>query len=140
MSPAAAPPSQGRYVPARRHGRLIFTAGMTPRQNGVLTAIGPVALSAPLDTYRDAVVLACSNALAAARSVLAPGEHLSAVLSLTVYVTAEPGFVAHSQIADFASAYLATELGEAGVASRAAIGVASLPGNAPVEIQLIASV
>ena len=134
------PPPQGLYAPARRLGQLIFTAGMTPRRDGVLIAVGPIRLSAPVESYRDVVVLACANALAAARSLLTPGESLSAILSLTVYVAAEPGFVAHSRIADFASAFLAAELGESGVASRAAVGVASLPADAPVEIQLIAAV
>ena len=49
-------------------------------------------------------------------------------------------FQAHSSVADYASEYLFERMGNAGIASRAAIGVASLPGNAPVEIQLIAAV
>ena len=134
------PIPQGLYRPAVRHGTLIFTAGMTPRRDGVLKFLGPVAADAdPLD-WRDAVVLACRNALSAAQAQLTPGERLSGIPSLTVYVAAEPGFTAHSRLADFASEFLKSELGAAGIGSRAAIGVASLPGNAPVEIQLIAAV
>lgn len=134
------PIPQGLYRPAVRHGTLIFTAGMTPRLDGVLKFVGPVTADAdPLD-WRDAVILACRNALAAAQAQLAPGERLSAVPSLTVYIAAETGFTAHSRLADFASEFLQSELGAAGIGSRAAVGVASLPGNAPVEIQLIAAV
>ena len=53
------------------------------------------------------------------------------------YVNAEQGFQLHSKLADFATEYLCGELGEEGVAARAALGVASLPGEAPVEIQII---
>lgn len=53
---------------------------------------------------------------------------------------AAPGFTKHSALADFASALLEARLGARGIGSRAAVGVASLPGNAPVEIQLIAAV
>jgi enamine deaminase RidA (YjgF/YER057c/UK114 family) len=136
----APPPPQGLYLAATRHGGLIFTAGMTPRLDGVLQSSGPVAADADPARYRDAVVLAARNALSAASARLAPGEHLSAILSLTVYVAAEPGFTAHSRLADFASEFLRAELGEHGVGSRAAVGVLTLPGNAPVEVQLVAAV
>lgn len=143
MTPApvhGAPVPQGDYVPARRSGKLIVTAGMTPRRDGQLMFLGPVRSDAAVEDHHEAVVLACSNALAAARNMLAPGEELDAILSMTVYVAAEPGFAAHSRLADAASAFLRQELGEAGVSSRAAVGVATLPGGAPVEIQLMAAV
>jgi len=134
------PTPQGDYVPARRHGDLIFTSGMTPRRGGLLTIHGPIRSDLPLDHYRDAVTLACSAALFAARGALADGEHISAILSLTVYIAAEATFTSHSRLADFASEYLRSELGAEAIGSRAAIGVAMLPGNAPIEIQLIAAV
>lgn len=134
-----APPPQGDYVPAKRHGALIFTSGMTPRRDGVLQLTGPVKADAPLETWRDAVVLAAGNALVAARSVLAKDETIGSVLSLTVYIAAEPGFTAHAKLADYASEFLRAELGENGVGTRAAVGVATLPGGAPVEVQVIFS-
>lgn len=134
------PVPQGDYIPAKRHGGIIFTSGMTPRRNGELMFTGPVRHDTPMDDYRAAVVPACSNALAAARGVLDEGESISAILSLTVYIVAEPGVTAHSRLADFASQYLRGELGPDGIGSRAAVGVATLPGNAPVEIQIVAAV
>lgn len=130
------PIPQGKYVPATRSGSLIFTAGMTSRKNGVLILSGRVKADEPLETYREAVYQAADNALAAALNKLNPGESIR-VLSLTVYVNAEDGFTVHSKLADFATDYLCEKLGDAGVAARAALGVASLPGNAPVEIQII---
>ncbi len=132
--------AQGLYVPASRHGSLIFTAGMTPRQDGVLQFTGPVAEADDPEQHRAAVVLACRNALIAARSLLRPGETISGIMSMTVYIAAGAGFTRHSRIADLASEWLVSELGPGGMGARAAVGVATLPGNAPVEIQLVAAV
>ena len=132
------PVPQGNYVAAKRHGDLVHTSGMTPRDNGVLMFTGRVNPSAPLESYQAAVELATKNALTAARLLAAPHERVAGVLSLTVYIAVEPDFTAHARLADFASAYLQRELGDEGIGCRAAVGVASLPGNAPVEIQLVA--
>lgn len=134
------PIPQGKYVPASRFGSLIYTAGMTPRNNGVLILAGKIRASEPVDIYRDAVRQAAANALTAARNALMEQERLEKVVTLTVFINADEEFTAHARLADFASEYLYEELGGAGIGSRAAIGVASLPGNAPVEIQLIAAI
>ncbi|KGJ02635.1 Enamine deaminase RidA, house cleaning of reactive enamine intermediates, YjgF/YER057c/UK114 family [Paracoccus halophilus] len=139
-APHPAPVPQGDYVPATRHGALIFTAGMTPRLDGKLVHQGLIRKDTPIETCRDAVILACGNALQAARGKLAEGERIAAILSMTVYIAAEEAFTAHSRLADFASEFLRARLGEAGIGSRCAVGVATLPGNAPVEIQLVAGV
>lgn len=136
-SASSNPLPQGNYVLARRHQSLVFTAGMTPRREGKLVATGKVSAERPVESYRNIVELACANALAATRGVLRNHEQLVFVLSLTVYIATEDDFEKHSQVADFASDYLYRELGEAGIGSRVALGVATLPGNAPVEIQLV---
>ncbi|GAB3802580.1 RidA family protein [Virgibacillus kimchii] len=134
------PVPQGKYVPASRFGNIIYTAGMTPRKNGVLLQSEKVKTTEPLSTYKSAVIQAAANALAAAENTLAAGERLEQILLLNVYVNAEDTFQEHTSLADYASAYLFETLGDAGIGSRAALGVASLPGNAPVEIQLVAGV
>lgn len=132
------PIPQGKYVPATRFGALIFTAGMTSRKNGILLFDKKVRKDAAIEDYREAVEQAADNALAAAQKQLKDSEHIKQILSLSVFINAETGFTAHSKLADFASEYLCRQLGGAGgIAARAAIGVASLPGNAPVEIQMI---
>ena len=139
MRKEANPIPQGKYVPATRFGQLIYTAGMTPRKNGVLMMEGKLGQAANLEDYREAVVQAAKNALTAARNKLNEGEALAQILSITVYVNAEADFTGQSKLADMASEYFCEELGEAGVGSRAAVGVASLPGNAPVEISIVAA-
>ena len=133
----ANPIPQGKYVPATRFGDLICTAGMTPRKHGQLIQTGRVEKDAPLENYKEAVRQAADNALTAARNQLAEGERIVRVLSMAVYVNAEDGFTAHAKIADFASDYLSEELGDASPMARVSIGVATLPGNSPVEIQLM---
>lgn len=140
MTKTANPIPQGNYAPATRFGELIYTAGMTPRNNGVLMKEGKIRLDDQLEDYREAVRQAAANALTAAKNKMEEGEHIVQILSITVYVNAEDGFTRQSKIADLASDYFCEELGEAGVGSRAAVGVASLPGNAPVEISLVVGV
>lgn len=132
------PVPQGKYVPATRFGDVIFTAGMTPRKNGVLLQTGKIGLEDEIEVYEDAAHQAARNALTAAKNQLRADEQIAQILSITVYVNAEDGFTKQSKIADFASEYFCEELGMAGVGSRAAVGVSSLPGNAPVEISIVA--
>lgn len=134
------PIPQGDYIAARRHDNLIMSAGMTPRQNGELLYKGRICKCDSIEKYKEAVQLACANALNAVLSNIKSDEELACILHLIVYINADAEFEAHSRIADLASAYLKSQIGDIGVASRAAIGVASLPGNAPVEIQIFAGV
>ncbi|MDO5715983.1 MAG: RidA family protein [Tissierellia bacterium] len=131
------PIPQGKYLPAKRFGNLIYTAGMTPRVQGRLLMTGKVRTHEPLVKYKKAMEQAANNALMAARNLLKEGEEIEAVLTMTVYINGEEGYQDHAKLADFATDYLYEELGEVAIGTRAAIGVASLPGDAPVEIQLV---
>ncbi len=133
------PIPQGNYIPASRFGNLIYTAGMTPRKNGVLIQSGKVSSAEPVSSYKTAVRQAVANALTAVKNTLTEQEQLAQVLSMTVYINADENFTEHSSLADFASQYLYEVIGKIGIGSRAAIGVASLPGNASIEIQLVAA-
>ncbi|MFR8165788.1 MAG: RidA family protein [Enterocloster sp.] len=122
MGKEANPIPQGKYVPAVRFGDLVFTAGMTPRNNGVLIKEGKVLCADAIEDYRDAVRQAARNALTAAKNRLEEGEEIAGILSVTVYVNAE-GFTKQSN-RDLARVFL-RGVREAGVGSRAAVGVAS---------------
>jgi enamine deaminase RidA (YjgF/YER057c/UK114 family) len=137
---AEQPIPQGAYVPAVRHADLTYTSVMTPRIAGILLYSGKIRATDPLESHRDAVCLATLNTLAAAQACVQENEKLSAILLLNIFVNAEPYFTAHSKIADYASETLLEQLRPGSIGSRAAIGVASLPSNAPVEITLIGQV
>lgn len=139
----APPRPQGGYVPAVRHGcgagrlnGLVVTAGMTPRVDGVLQCRGQVGRDLTTVEARSAARIAADNALAAALAALEQGQRLDRVLRLTVYVNAAAGFEEHTAVADGASSRLRELLGDRGDAARAAVGVASLPGGACVEVEL----
>lgn len=133
------PIPQGKYIPAKKSKDLVYSAGMTPRVDGKLMLEGKVKVSEDLNFYRDAVKQAAKNALVAIKNTLEEGEKIEDIVTMTVYVNAEEGFTSHSKLADFASNYIVENLGDIAICSRAAIGVYSLPGNAPVEVQLVAS-
>lgn len=134
------PIPQGRYLPATRHADIIYTSGMTPRRSGELQYAGRISASGEIEPHRKAVRLATQNALTVAQACLVEGERITAALQLNVFLNTTQDFTAHSMIADFASEYLIEELGVAGIGSRAAIGVATLPSDAPVEVTLTVSV
>jgi enamine deaminase RidA (YjgF/YER057c/UK114 family) len=133
----APPAPQGAYVPALLAGGLVVTAGMTPRVDGVVAVQGVVGADVTLERAREAAAIASSNALSAA--LRAAGDAgIARLLRLTVFVRATADFAEHSQVADAASEVLITHLGERGVVVRSAVGVASLPGGACVEVELTA--
>lgn len=134
------PVPQGKYLPAVRHGDLIYTSGMTPRKAGNLLYSGKIRVADSIESHREAVRLATLNALTAAQACLHENEKIALILQLSVFLNAEDEFMAHPKVADFASELLIEKLGVNCIGSRAAIGVASLPSNAPVEITLIAKV
>jgi enamine deaminase RidA (YjgF/YER057c/UK114 family) len=135
--PLPEPPlAQGRYRTAVRHGGMVVSAGMTPRVDGELVHVGKVGLDLTLDEARAAAAVAAANAVAAVIDAAGSAEAIACCLRLAVYVNATDDFTDHSIVADAASERVESLLGERGRAARAAIGVASLPGGAPVEIEL----
>jgi len=105
------PIPQGKYLPAVRNANLIYTSGMTPRKSGELLYSGKIRVNDRVESNREAVRLATSNALTAAKACLNDGEKISLILQLTVYLNTEEGYSAHAKIADFASEYLIEYLG-----------------------------
>jgi enamine deaminase RidA (YjgF/YER057c/UK114 family) len=132
----ASPRPQGRYVPATASDSLVLTAGMTPRVDGVLRHRGRVGEQVSLEEARVAAGIAVANAVAAAVAEVGSLDAIVRALRLTVFVHAADGFVDHSVVADGASDRLVELLGERGVVARTAVGVASLPGGACLEVEL----
>ena len=134
------PVPKGQYELATRFGNIIYTAGMTPTVDGVLIKRGKLMASHSEETYRLIMQQATCNALSVAEYELQKGETISQVISMTIYINAEERLHGHARIADFASAYLMEELGQRGIGSRTTVGVSSLPGDSPVEVQLVVGV
>jgi enamine deaminase RidA (YjgF/YER057c/UK114 family) len=134
--PAAAAPA-ANYVPFVRSGNLLFTAGQLPLKDGKLQASG--LLGRDLDTAAgvEAAKLCAINILAQAKVALGDLEKIVRVVKITAFVASTPDFTEQHLVANGASDFLAAALGERGKHARAAVGTASLPLNAAVEVEAI---
>ena len=128
----------GAYVPAVRCGKLVFTSGQLPTRNGQLFAEGQVPTDVALEAAQLAACQACLNALAAAAAEAGSLEAIARILRLNVFVNSARGFTDQAKVANGASELLG-ELFETGH-TRCAVGVAELPLNAPVELDLIVEI
>lgn len=136
LSLPEAPKALGDYVPATRTGTLVFTSGQLPLVDGVLLAQGIVGADVDTDTAAKCAAAAVLNALAAASTVCDLDDVLS-VVKLVGYVASAPGFTSQPLVLNAASGCLISAFGDAGRHAREAIGVASLPMNAPVEVSVV---
>lgn len=114
----------------------VFVSGQLPYRDGALPLTGVVGESVDLDAARDQMAQATLNALAVAAGALGGLERVR-IVQLLVFVLSAPGFGEQSRVADAGSELLVQVLGEHGRHARTAIGVAGLPRNSPVEVQMV---
>jgi enamine deaminase RidA (YjgF/YER057c/UK114 family) len=135
LPPVAAP--AGAYVPAVVSGDLVFTAGQLPFVEGLLPDTGKVGAEVDADEATAFARIAALNALAAAESAIGSLERVTRVVKATVFVASAPDFTGQPGVANGASELLGQVFGEAGRHARSAVGVAVLPMDSPVEVELI---
>ena len=131
------------YVPALREGNLIFTSGQLPMVSGALTQTGKVGTGVGAVSAEDAKKLAetCAlNAIAAVKSVIGDLDKVTRVIKVVGFVASEPTFTGQPGVINGASELLGRAFGDAGVHARSAVGVAVLPLDAPVEVEITVSV
>lgn len=123
------------YATVTVHNGVVYTAGMTPRTSGGMAHPGIVGDGISVEQASAAAAIAAERALnAIAQRVPCAGI---TPLQMTVYIAAAPGIDGLSAVADGASAVVSARTGS--VPARTAVGVAQLPGQAPVEVTLIAA-
>ncbi len=135
-----APTPAGVYVPAVRVGDLVFTAGQLPLVEGQLPCTGLVGSEVSIEQAADAARTAAINAVAAVVDVTGGIDSIGRIVKAVVFVASAPGFVDQAIVANGASEVLGSVFGPGGVHARSAVGVAVLPKNAPVEVELIVQV
>ena len=128
------------YVPAVRTGRYVYTSGQLPFVDGALPATGKVGDGEGLVPADDAAHLArvCAlNALAAVQSLVGDLDQVARVVKVVGFVASDPSFTGQPGVINGASTVLGEIFGDAGVHARSAVGVAVLPLDAPVEVELV---
>ena len=131
------PNPAGSYVPATSAGLLVFTAGQLPFKEGQLRYIGKVDKDVSVDEAKEAARLCALNALAAVKAEAGSLENVRRVVKVTGYVASAAGFNRQPEVINGASDFLGEVFGERGAHARSAVGVAELPLDAPVEVELI---
>jgi enamine deaminase RidA (YjgF/YER057c/UK114 family) len=134
--PVAAAPA-ANYVPYCRSGNLLFTAGQLPLKDGKLQASGLLGRDVDTASGKDAAKYCAINILAQAKAALGDLEKIRRLVKITVFVASAADFVEQHLVANGASDFLVAALGERGKHARSAVGTASLPLNAAVEIEAI---
>jgi enamine deaminase RidA (YjgF/YER057c/UK114 family) len=131
------PTPVANYVPTRQSGSLVFTSGKTSTKDGVLKYPGKLGLDVTVEEGQQAAELAALNCLAALQAHLGSLDRITAIINLTGYVASTHGFADQPTVINGASLLLERIFGEIGSHSRAALGVAELPGGAAVEVTMV---
>jgi enamine deaminase RidA (YjgF/YER057c/UK114 family) len=128
------------YVPAVRTGNLIYTSGQLPMVNGALPETGTVGVNVTVDRANELASICALNAMAAIKALIGDLDKVQRVVKVVGFVNSAPDFINHPAVVNGASNVLLAAFGDAGTHARSAVGVASLPLDAPVEVELIVEV
>ncbi|HOA88629.1 RidA family protein [Propioniciclava tarda] len=137
--PAVAKPLAA-YVPALAVGNQVWTSGQLPVREGKLIASGKLGGEVTPEQGVACAQQCALNAIAAAASIAGGIDKIKRIVKLVVFVASDPSFTAQPAVANGASELMGAVFGEAGAHVRSAFGVAVLPLDAPVELELIVEV
>ena len=128
------------YVPAKQSGKLVFTAGQLPMVNGELISKGLLGQDVEVEEASRAARVCTLNALAAIKGVIGDLDRIKQIVRVVGYVASIPTFTQQPAVVNGASELLLEIFGESGKHARSAVGMAVLPLNASVEIELTVEV
>ncbi|WBB82496.1 RidA family protein [Micromonospora sp. WMMD882] len=132
-------PPVASYVPAVQSGQTVYVSGQLPMAGGKLLATGKVGDGVSADQAKDLARRCALNALAAIDALVGL-ESVVKVVKLTGFVASAPGFTGQPGVINGASDLFGAVFGEAGRHARSAVGVAELPLDAPVEVEVVVEV
>ena len=133
-------PPLAAYVPAVRTGNLVFTSGQLPRIDGELTHTGKVGAGVTPEQAKEAAQACALNAIAAVKGEIGDLAKVRRVVKVVGFVASAPDFTGQPGVVNGASELLGAVFGDAGVHARSAVGVAALPLDVPVEVEMIVEV
>ncbi len=128
------------YIPAKQSGKLVFTAGQLPMVNGELISKGLLGQDIEIEDANTAARICTLNALAAIKGVIGDLDRIKQVVRVVGYVASVPTFTQQPAVVNGASELLLEIFGDSGKHARSAVGMAVLPMNASVEIELTVEV
>jgi len=135
-----APKPVAAYIPAKQTGNLVFTAGQLPMVNGELISKGLLGQDVEIDEANKSARMCTLNALAAIKGVIGDLDRIKQIVRVVGYVASVPTFTQQPAVVNGASELLLEIFGENGKHARSAVGMAVLPLNASVEIELTVEV
>lgn len=136
LPPVAAPVAA--YVPAVVSGNHVFTSGQLPFIDGALPATGKVGAAVSAEDAKAYAARCAVNAMAAIKAQIGDLDRVTRIVKVVGFVASEPSFTGQPGVINGASELLGQVFGEAGSHARSAVGVAVLPLDAPVEVEVIA--
>ncbi|MCZ2328371.1 RidA family protein [Bartonella sp. F02] len=128
------------YITTSQNGHQLFISGQLPLSNGKLVAIGKVGATVNIEQAKQSAEICAINILAQIKTALGDLSKIKRITKINVFVAVDPNFTDIPLVANGASDLFVNILGETGKHARSAVGVASLPMNAPVEIEAIIEV
>jgi len=128
------------YIPAQQTGNLVFTSGQLPMRDGALMATGILGVDIEIDEAYACARQCALNALAAIKAIVGDLDRVVRIVKVTGYVASHPTFTNQPAVVNGASELLAEIFGPSAAHARSSIGMAVLPLNAPVEIELLVEV
>lgn len=137
--PNVVPPAAA-YVPTARTGNLVYTAGQLPVVDGKLPATGKVGADVTPEKAKELAGIAAMNAIAAVKAEVGELSRVTRVVKVVGFVSSAPHFTGQAQVINGASELLGQVFGDAGAHARSAVGMAVLPLDTPVEVEMIVEV
>ncbi|TYB49174.1 RidA family protein [Actinomadura chibensis] len=133
-------PPVASYVPTARTGSLVYTSGQVPVVKGEVGVTGKVGAEVDADEAARQARICALNAIAALKAEVGELSRVRRIVKVVGFVASAPDFSGQPQVVNGASDLLVEVFGDAGRHARSAVGVAALPLNVPVEVELIAEV
>lgn len=137
--PNVVPPAAA-YVPTARTGNLVYTSGQLPMVDGKLPATGKVGAEVTPEKAKELAGIAAMNAIAAVKAEVGELSRVTRVVKVVGFVSSAPDFTGQAQVINGASELLGQVFGEDGAHARSAVGMAVLPLDTPVEVEMIVEV
>jgi len=135
-----APKPVAEYIPAKKIGNLVFTSGQGPIKDGKFIYVGKIGGEVSLKEGYESAKICAINCLAAIKSVIGSLDKIDEIIKVKGYVNSTSDFYRQPEVVNGASELIVKIFGEKGKHARSALGTSVLPGNIPVELEMIVKV